>query len=786
MRRALVASLFFTTLISATTLFTTDTFATTAGFKAGEIMDDTVMTNAKSVSVSQIQTFLNSKVPTCDTNGQQLSEYGGPDLNNDGKVQRWEWGKANYNQTKFICLKNWKNSSGTSAAQIIYNKAQGYSINPQVLIVLLQKEQGLVTDTWPLNIQYRTATGYGCPDTAPCDSQYYGLENQLDWAAKMYHSIITQDPNWYTPYIKGYNPTVYWHPDTSRCGSAPLTMANWTTASLYSYTPYRPNQASLDAGYGTGNSCSSYGNRNFYNYFTDWFGYTTTPLFKLNNGDATIYLSYGDTYYPIPSQRVLYAYGLAGKRVTTISTSQLSSYTKGSTLGLVVKYGSDATVYLVDNGKLHAGSSWTMFNHYGYGSGDLVTFSDTNFINALNTGKGLSQLARRSNGAIYFVSTDKLHVFPDYATYMNKASAVSGMTNPNYDTYSDALLNSIPESSPVLMDGVTVTAKDTAAIFLHDNDKLLVFTPSTWKEWGRTLNYSFGSYDKLNDITAGGYAPLFITDGTNKFIVASGQKVPVSDATLTQLGIDSTPFTTLSSRSLNRLSTSSTNIGTLLRTHNGTVYKVIGAKKYAIASGTDFTGLGYRWVDVVTVDNSVTDKVSSGSALLFAPGSLIRTPDGAVSLIDDNLTRHIIPSMESFNNYGFSWKNVRNYPANTLTDYTADTLQGLAIVSASGPYVLADNSMLFSVGSTAYGTSWYDMATWQKTSISSKIYGTLKLDKSLTRYVKGSGATVYKIENGKKRAFSSASKFYSDGGSWSQVTYLSDSLLASIPAGIEI
>ena len=29
-----------------------------------------------------------------------------------------------------------------------------------------------------------------------------------------------------------------------------------------------------DAGYGTGDSCSAYGNRNFYNYFTDWFGET--------------------------------------------------------------------------------------------------------------------------------------------------------------------------------------------------------------------------------------------------------------------------------------------------------------------------------------------------------------------------------------------------------------------------------------------------------------------------------------------------------------------------------
>jgi uncharacterized protein with LGFP repeats len=36
----------------------------------------------------------------------------------------------------------------------------------------------------------------------------------------------------------------------------------------------RPNAASLAAGRGTGDSCSSYGNRNFWGYFTDWFGST--------------------------------------------------------------------------------------------------------------------------------------------------------------------------------------------------------------------------------------------------------------------------------------------------------------------------------------------------------------------------------------------------------------------------------------------------------------------------------------------------------------------------------
>jgi uncharacterized protein with LGFP repeats len=52
-------------------------------------------------------------------------------------------------------------------------------------------------------------------------------------------------------------------------------IANKATAALYYYTPYQPTQTALDAGYGSSpDHCASYGNRNFFLYFTDWFGST--------------------------------------------------------------------------------------------------------------------------------------------------------------------------------------------------------------------------------------------------------------------------------------------------------------------------------------------------------------------------------------------------------------------------------------------------------------------------------------------------------------------------------
>ena len=229
------------------------------GFNAGRIIDDGVFTNTNSMNAGQIQAFLNSKVPTCET-----------------------WHAPGYGQNPpFTCLKDFS-ENGRSAAQIIYDTAQEFQINPQVLIVLLQKEQGLVTDTWPLPVQYRSATGYGCPDTAPCDSQYYGLTNQIRWSGRMFRAIMNNSPTWFTPYVLGDN-YIRWSPNSS-CGGSTVNIQNRATQALYNYTPYQPNQSALNAGYGMGDSCGAYGNRNFYLYFTGWFGSTYfTPVTKCDS-----------------------------------------------------------------------------------------------------------------------------------------------------------------------------------------------------------------------------------------------------------------------------------------------------------------------------------------------------------------------------------------------------------------------------------------------------------------------------------------------------------------------
>ncbi|HKX73399.1 MAG TPA: hypothetical protein VJM32_05265 [Candidatus Saccharimonadales bacterium] len=268
----------FLVLISATllsSLFATPgNAANAADWKPGYIIDDAVFNNKNAMDVTSIQNFLNAKVPTCDNWGTK--PFAG--------TTRRAYAESRGEVFPLKCLKEYYENpttkqnnlegrpipaGGLSAAQIISAAAQGYNINPQVLLILLQKEQGLVTDDWARFYQYRSATGFGCPDTNLCDSQYYGFYNQVNAAARQFR-IYANNPNSFN-HRAGQANNIRLSPIIS-CGTMSVFIQNQATASLYNYTPYTSNQAAINNLYGTGDDCSSYGNRNFWRYFVDWFG----------------------------------------------------------------------------------------------------------------------------------------------------------------------------------------------------------------------------------------------------------------------------------------------------------------------------------------------------------------------------------------------------------------------------------------------------------------------------------------------------------------------------------
>ncbi len=254
---------------------------TGADFKADRIIDDHIFFDGNTMTAGDIQAFLNSKVPVCDTYGTQ--PYAG--------TTRAQYAASRGVSTPFICLKDFQQdiparapdaycsgaiSAGVkSAAQIIKEVSVACSVSPKIMLILLQKEQSLITDDWPWPIQYRSATGYACPDTAACDSEYYGFFNQVYYGARQYQRYARQ------PQLFGYRYNrsnyIQYNPNTN-CGGSNVFIQNQATAGLYNYTPYQPNAAALANLYGTGDGCSAYGNRNFWRMYSDWFGSTVSGI----------------------------------------------------------------------------------------------------------------------------------------------------------------------------------------------------------------------------------------------------------------------------------------------------------------------------------------------------------------------------------------------------------------------------------------------------------------------------------------------------------------------------
>lgn len=325
-------------------------------WQPGRIIDDAIFYNKSSMTTNQIQQFLNAKVPTCDSQGTQ--PYGG--------TTRAAYSQAHGVTLPLICLKDYQENPTThannlngnpvpsgaeSAASIIWDASQDYNINPEVLIVLLQKEQGLVTDDWPWPYQYQSATGYGCPDSSGCDSQYYGFYNQVMNAARQFR-LYANNPNSYN-YVPFQNNFILYNPNTA-CGGSNVYIQNEATASLYNYTPYQPNQAALNDLYGSGDSCSSHGNRNFWTYFNDWFGMSLGDGFALvksdDPNDLRQWVIYGTIKQYVPDSQTIYAWGLQNVPLGTMSGATLGSISTGPNLDRLMRINGGSVLYFVDAG----------------------------------------------------------------------------------------------------------------------------------------------------------------------------------------------------------------------------------------------------------------------------------------------------------------------------------------------------------------------------------------------------------------------------------------------------
>jgi hypothetical protein len=234
--------------------------ASAQNFNPGYIISDQNFFNGQAMNESEVQYQLNVLSRGCQSGYTCLKDY---------RQDTW-------NRAADPMCGAYQGGGQESAARIIAKVGAACGISQKVLLVLLEKEQSLVTSTAPTSTRYGAATGFACPDTAPCDQEYYGFYNQVykaAWQFKRY-SNPAGTSRFFTWYPVGQTSNIQFNPNPG-CSSAPVHIANQATANLYYYTPYQPNASALANLYGTGDDCGAYGNRNFWRIYSDWFGSPT-------------------------------------------------------------------------------------------------------------------------------------------------------------------------------------------------------------------------------------------------------------------------------------------------------------------------------------------------------------------------------------------------------------------------------------------------------------------------------------------------------------------------------
>jgi len=234
-------------------------------FDPGEIISDSEFYNGSAMSEQQIQSFLDGRIAATKLGACETDQC--VNVRTDNVESR---ARLVSDRTGNVRCEAFQGGPALRASTVIYRAQVACGINAKVILVTLEKEQGLLSKSNPSKAALDRAMGYACPDTAPCAVDSLGFANQVYKGTLQLKTYKASNFG-----IQPGSRATPWHPNAA-CGSSVVNIRTYGTAALYNYTPYQPNAAALTNLYGPGDACSSYGNRNFWVFYNTWFGSPTT------------------------------------------------------------------------------------------------------------------------------------------------------------------------------------------------------------------------------------------------------------------------------------------------------------------------------------------------------------------------------------------------------------------------------------------------------------------------------------------------------------------------------
>lgn len=401
-----------------------------------------------------------------------------------------------------------------TASELIWDASVQSGLNPQVILVTLNKEQGLVTSKTDVNetgLQRALdfAMGFGCPDSTGCSSSqfggfYYQLFGTFDSSGNRYLGAAKSLMKSFStsggrgPQISG---------QVSKVGDVitldntlggydgiqaqqSLMLQNNATAALYRYTPHVFN-----------------GNYNFWKYFQSWFKYPNGTLLKLASGTDTFIIQNGvKLLVPV---FVAQARKIDLAQTITVSPTEFDSYDTDKPMGpddnTIVTVAGDSKKYVFLDNVKHLASD-LVIKQRGLNPAQTLSitqqeaqiFSDGSVLPPKD-GTIIRGVADKS---VYRVEAGMIKMFSAYTFAQNKIKSKDIYSVPDDEIASYAKNGFVPPQ-----DGSLVKAAGSAAVYLVQSGYKQPVLADIFKIRGWKFSQVASiSGDEINALPLGAYA----------------------------------------------------------------------------------------------------------------------------------------------------------------------------------------------------------------------------------------------------------------------------------------
>ncbi|MBI4708868.1 MAG: N-acetylmuramoyl-L-alanine amidase [Candidatus Portnoybacteria bacterium] len=222
------------------------------------------------------------------------------------------------------------------------------------------------------------------------------------------------------------------------------------------------------------------------------------------------------------------------------------------------------------------------------------------------------------------------------------------------------------------------------------------------------------------------------------------------------------------------------------------IYQIANGERKVFETISDFAASGASYQKIISVSQAQLDLFSADRFLKYPSGSLVQVASApSIYLIDEGKKRNLAITASQFTKLGFDWVNVKKITTGELNLYP----EGPNIIYGPDKELLKDpQGKVFYVenGKKRWVTSGglFGILGYQWSKVKAKpaeymatILAGANMSYPSGTLLKGSGSTVYLIDNGQKREFLSGQTFVALGYQWGKIITAIDEEVLVYPVG---